>query len=190
MQKLIVKNMVCDRCKIVVTQELEKLGLTPSVVHLGEVELVKSITNDEYQKIKSAFQSVGFELIDDKRSQWIEKIKKLIIQLVNENREKKSIKVNYSEYISRELGRDYSSLSSLFSAVEGVTIEQFIILQKIERVKELLVYDELSLSQIASTLGYSSTAHLSNQFKKVTGLTPSYFKAVGKTKRKSIDKIY
>src|SRR5690242_11393377 len=110
MQKLIIKNMVCDRCKIVVTQELEKLGVTPSVVHLGEVELLNPLTNEEYQKIKLAFESVGFELIDNKKSQWIEKIKKLIIELVNENQEKKSIKVNYSEYISRELGRDYSSL--------------------------------------------------------------------------------
>ncbi len=181
--------MVCDRCKIVVRQELEKLGMSPTSIQLGEVEFSIPISVQNKQKIKSSLEQVGFELIDDKKSQGIEKIKNIIVALVHQDKGTKRMKVNYSEYIAREMGRDYSYLSNLFSSIEGITIEHFIIHQKIERVKELLVYDELSLNQIASLMGYSSTAHVSNQFKKVTGLTPSYFKTVGKNKRKSLDKI-
>ncbi len=168
--------MVCDRCKMVVKQELEKLGLHPEKVALGEVSLKEEILSNEKQKeIDEALMAVGFERIDDRKARIIENMKKKIIQLIHHS-ERLNLKVNWSTLLADEAHYDYGYLSSLFSSMEGITLEQYIIHQKIERVKELLFYDELSLSEIADRLGYSSVAHLSGQFKKITGLTPSELK--------------
>lgn len=179
--------MVCDRCIMVVRQELQKLGLGTKSVTLGEVILEQEPTPSEKGQIEAALLPLGFEIIDDRKSRTIEKIKNIIIDLVH--RHDGEIKVNLSELLSRELHHDYNALSKLFSEVEGITIEKYFIAQKIEKVKELLVYDELSLSEIAYRLNYSSVAYLSNQFKKVTGLTPSHFKQIGIEKRKPLDKV-
>ncbi|MGC3946317.1 MAG: AraC family transcriptional regulator [Chryseolinea sp.] len=185
-RKLFIKNMVCDRCSMVVRQELEKIGMKPLHVALGEVTLRDEPSTDNLRQISDSLSSVGFSLIDDKKSLTIEQIKNAIIDIVQRG---KAIHTNLSDYLAHLVGRDYSYLSNLFSEVEGTTIEQYYILQKIEKSKELLVYGELTLSEIASELGYSSVAHLSNQFKKVTGLTPSHFKKVRDNKRKPIDKL-
>lgn len=185
-RKLFVKNMVCDRCSMVVRQELEKIGLKPLHVALGEITLEQPPSAENLSRLSHSLSSVGFSLIDDKKSRTIEQIKNAIIDVVHHGRK---LTTNLSDYLVQQIGRDYSYLSNLFSEVEGTTIEQYYIHQKIERVKELLVYGELTLSQIASDLGYSSVAHLSNQFKKVTGLTPSHFKQVKDDKRKPIDKV-
>lgn len=185
-RKLFIKNMVCDRCSMVVRQELEKIGMKPLHVALGEVTLSDAPSTDKLRQISDSLSTVGFSLIDDKKSLTIEQIKNAIIDIVQR---KKSIRTNLSDHLAQLIGRDYSYLSNLFSEVEGTTIEQYYIHQKIEKAKELLVYGELNLSEIASTLGYSSVAHLSNQFKKVTGLTPSHFKKVRDNKRKPIDKV-
>ena len=186
-EKLYIKNMVCDRCKMVVKSELEKLGINPSKIDLGEVTLDKPIGQTLKQQVKSILSTLGFELIDDKRSRLIEQIKTLIIELVHYNNNE--LKINLSDYLSQKLHHEYNYISNLFSEVEGTTIEKYFIAQKIERVKELLVYDELTLSEIAFRLNYSSTAHLSSQFKKVTGLTPSHFKEIKASKRKPLDKV-
>lgn len=186
--QLYIKNMVCDRCKMVVRQELEKLGVEPLTVELGQVSLRQPPDDELLEQLRSALENVGFELLDDKKSQVINQVKNLIIELVHYGKAK-GLKVNYSHFLAQEIGRDYSYLSNLFSEVEGTTIEQFIIHQKIERVKELLVYGEHNISEIANELGYSSVAHLSNQFKKVTGLTPSHFKTMGQQKRKPLDQV-
>ena len=178
--------MVCHRCVIVVQQELEKLGIKPIAIRLGEVDLSGSPTQVQLDQIRHALAAVGFELIDDRKSKLIEQIKNLIIDVV---RNEKKLKTNLSDYLGEQIGKDYSHLSNLFSEVEGTTIEQYSIHQRIERVKELLVYDELTLSQIAYEMGYSSVAHLSNQFKKVTGLTPSHFKKIGKNRRVPLDEV-
>jgi AraC-like DNA-binding protein len=154
---------------------------------LGEVETVIELSKDKLHWFGNNLAALGFELLDNSRQQLIEKIKNIIIKQVHYNDEKKHN--NFSLVLSKELHKDYSYLSSLFSQVDGITIEKYIINQKIEKVKELIIYDELSLSEIAYKLDYSSVAHLSNQFKKITGLTPSHFKRVGKNKRKPIDKI-
>jgi AraC-like DNA-binding protein len=185
--KLYIKNMVCQRCKMAVRQELQKLGLQPLSVELGEVELEEAPDAAKTEEIEEALNAIGFELIDDKKSRVIEKIKSLVIELIHQSDEQTRLK--YSEYISNKLHYEYTYLSKLFSEVEGTTIEQYIIAQKIEKVKELLVYDELSLSEIAYKLGYSSVAHLSAQFKKVTGLTPSFFKSPGGRQRKPLDEV-
>lgn len=185
-RKLFIKNMVCDRCSMVVRQELEKIGMKPLHVALGEVTLAEPASSENLSRISQSLSSVGFSIIDDKRSRTIEEIKNAIIDIVHRG---KSLTSNLSDHLSQLLGRDYSFLSHLFSEVEGMTIEQYFIHQKIERAKELLVYGELTISEIASNLGYSSVAHLSNQFKKVTGLTPSHFRKVKEEKRKPIDKI-
>ena len=179
--------MVCNRCIMVVQQVFESLGSPPVRISLGEVETANPILGDELEKLRKALVSYGFELIDDTKSQLIEKIKNTIVQSIHHNHE--DLKINYSEYIESHLNRDYAYLSSLFSEVEGTTIEKYIIHQKIERVKELLVYDELTLSEIAYQMGYSNVAYLSNQFKKVTGLTPSHFKQVKENKRKPLDEV-
>jgi AraC-like DNA-binding protein len=174
--KLYIKNMVCDRCISAVKQEIERQGLHPVKVALGEVELEEdSIQEDVLRKFDSRLIELGFERIDDRKSRLIEAIKNVIIKRVHQS-EEIDRKLNWSTVLSEELHYDYNHLSSLFSSVEGITLEQYIIRQKIERVKELLFYDELSLSQIAYKLGYSSVAHLSGQFKKVTGLTPTEMK--------------
>lgn len=185
--KLYIKNMVCSRCKMVVKSELEKLGLYPISVELGEVEIDSAIDDKEKETIKITLASFGFELLENKKSIVIEKVKNAIVDLVhNKNNE---LNINLSDYLSKLLLQEYSSISTLFSEVEGITIEQYFIAQKIERVKELLVYNELTLSEIAFQLNYSSTAHLSNQFKKVTGFTPSYFKQLKDKKRKQIEEL-
>lgn len=185
--KLHIKNMVCNRCKMVVKAELEKLGIQPLSVELGEVQLEQELTVAEKLKVETSLHKVGFSLIDDKKSLLIEQIKTLIVELVHHDNNE--LKVNLSDYLSRKLMHDYSYLSNLFSDVEGTTIEKYFIAQKIEKVKELLVYDELSLSEIAEQLSYSSVSYLSNQFKKVTGLTPSHFKNIRAIKRKPIDEV-
>jgi AraC-like DNA-binding protein len=182
-----IKNMVCNRCKWVVKNELEKLGHNVMVMRLGEVELKEEASPQQVEQIEKKLVEFGFELISDRSSQLIETMKTTLISLVQEP--DKLEKINLSDYLSSSLHRDYSSLSKLFSEVEGITIEQFFILQKIERAKELLVYDEMSLTQIAYDLGYSSVAHLSSQFKKVTGLTPSHFKQLRGDKRKPLDGV-
>lgn len=182
---LYIKNMVCHRCKLVVKSALEKLDLHPLSINLGEVTIEEE--GIDPKQLTAALKAVGFELLDDRRSKLIEQIKTTLIALVHYSEYKPKRKV--SDILSTKLHHDYSYLSNLFSEVEGITIEQFIIHQKIEKVKELLTYDELSLSEIAIQLGYSSTAHLSGQFKKLTGYTPSYFKQFGKTKRTELDKI-
>jgi len=184
--KLYIKNMVCHRCVIVVQQELEKLGIKPTSIRLGEVDIAETPTPEKLDEIRSAMSSVGFELIDDRKSKLIEQIKTHIIDVVHRQIK---LKTNLSDYLAEQIGKDYSHLSNLFSEVEGTTIEQYTIHQRIERVKELLVYDELTLSQIAYEMGYSSVAHLSNQFKKITGLTPSHFKKIGDKRRVPIDKV-
>jgi AraC-like DNA-binding protein len=171
----------------VVQQELQKLNLKGCKVTLGEVETDNELSKDQLDQLSKSLAAVGFELLDNGRQQMIEKVKNIIIDRVHHNQEVNQY--NYSEILSQALHKDYSYLSSLFSEVEGITIEKYIIHQKIEKVKELIIYDELSLSQIAYQLNYSSVAHLSNQFKKVTGLTPSHFKKVGQNKRKPLDKI-
>ena len=182
-----VKNMVCNRCIMVVQQVFENLGHAPVRISLGEVDTTNPIAEDELEKLRKALVGYGFELIDDTKSRIIEKIKNTIVQSIHHNHDE--LKVTYSEYIESHLNRDYAYLSSLFSEVEGTTIEKYIIHQKIERVKELLVYDELTLSEIADQMGYSNVAYLSNQFKKVTGLTPSHFKQVKENKRKPLDEV-
>jgi AraC-like DNA-binding protein len=186
-EKLRIKNMVCDRCKMVVKAELEKLGYHPVSVELGEVILEKELSADEKTKIDKNLQTLGFSIIDDKKSRLIEKIKNLIIELVH--RQNSVLKTNLSDYLSSQLNHDYNYITNLFTEVEGTTIEKYFIAQKIEKVKELLVYDELTLSEIAWQLNYSSVAYLSSQFKKVTGLTPSHFKNIREQKRKPLDKV-
>lgn len=183
---LYIKNMVCDRCKLVMKSELEKLGFHPLTIELGEITLSEEPSAIELQTIADTIRPLGFEVIDNRQRRIIEKIKSTIINTIYGEDDQR---YKYSQILSEALHHDYSYLSKLFSEVEGTTIEQFIIKQKIEKVKELLVYDELSLNEIASRLGYSSSAHLSAQFKKVTGLPPSHFKNVGAQQRKSIDKL-
>src|SRR5688572_12157520 len=166
--------MVCIRCKMVVKDELTKLGLHYTGVELGEVEIVEDITAPQQEQFKAALLRSGLELMDDKKSVLIQRIKNVIIELIHYSEE--PLRINFSEYLSQKLTHDYTYLSNLFSEVQGTTIEKFIIAHKIERVKELLVYNELNLTEIAYLMHYSSVAHLSAQFKKVTGLTPSHFK--------------
>ncbi len=181
--KLYIKNMVCIRCKMVVKEELTKLGLRYSYVELGEAELFESITPEQRDQFRAALLKSGLELMDSKKSVLIQKIKTLIIELVHYSEE--PLAINLSTYLAEKLQHDYTYLANLFSEVQGTTIEKFFISHKIERVKELLVYNELTLTDIAYKMHYSSVAHLCTQFKKVTGLTPSHFKAL-KNKRRSM----
>ncbi len=183
-----VKNMVCNRCIKVIKDEFEKIGLDIEHIELGVVNLTLDIDYDTQQKIKDLLEDNGFELIDDKKSQIIDKIKTLIIKNIHHESNVPDFN-NSSDYIAKELGYDYSYLSKLFSSVVGITIEKYIINQKLEKVKELLIYDQLSLKEIAFQLGYSSVQYLSNQFKKNTGLTPSQFKELKSNDRKPLDKI-
>ena len=180
--------MVCNRCIKVVNEELSKLGLKVGNIKLGEVEIDTDVDAIPIKKIEGVLSKNGFELIDDTSAKIIEKIKLLIINKIHYSREETG-KINFSKYLSKEIGKNYSQLSSLFSSKEGITIEKFIIHQKIERVKELLAYNELTLSEIAYSNGYSSVQHLSNQFKQVTGMKPSDFKKLKEPVRKSLDKI-
>jgi len=176
--------MVSARCKMVVKEELKKLGLHYIVVHLGEIEILEEIKTIQRETLKIALQKSGLELMDDKKAILIEKIKNVIVEMVHYSDQ--PLKVTFSVFLAEKLQHDYTYLSNLFSEVVGTTIEHFIIAHKIERVKELIVYGELNLTEISYLLNYSSVAHLSNQFKKVTGLTPSHFK---KLKRKRLNSL-
>ena len=185
--KLYIKNMVCDRCKMVVKNEIENLGYSLVKVELGEIELNQEITDIQKKDIKLNLEKFGFEVIDDKRSRIIELIKNKLIDLVqNKNAD---LDKNLSLFLSENLNQDYSKLSNLFSEIEGISIEKYFINLKIEKVKELIIYDELSFSEIADLLNYSSVAHLSNHFKKITGFTPTHFKQIKEAKRTQIDKL-
>lgn len=184
---LYVKNMVCNRCITAVKNVLDELNFQYSSLQLGEVALSEEPTNGQLHALKERLQQLGFELLDDTKKKLIEKIKTIIIEHVHYR--EGDDRYNLSEILSSKLHKDYSHLSHLFSEVEGITIEKYLISQKIERIKELLVYDELSLNEIAHKLGYSSVAHLSTQFKKVTGLTPTHFKKLGGIHRKTLDNV-
>lgn len=185
--KFYIKNMVCSRCKMVVKSEFEKLGLQTIAVELGEVELEESVSENQKEALLHNLQALGFDLIDDKKTKTVERIKTLIIDLVHHKNNE--LKINLSDYLAEDLGQDYNSLSNLFSEIENTTIEKYFISQKIEKVKELLVYNELSLSEIADILNYSNVAHLSNQFKKITGSTPTSFKKSKDKKRIQIENL-
>jgi AraC-like DNA-binding protein len=179
--------MVSNRCKMLVKEELHKLGLHFIIVDLGEVEVMEDLSSEQREQLKCALLQSGLELMDDKRAVLIEKIKNVIIEMVHHSEE--VIKVNFSDFLSGKLNHDYTYLSNLFSEVQGTTIEQFIICHKIERIKELINYDELNITEIAWKMNYSSVAHLSNQFKKVTGLSPSHFKKLKNQTRIPIEDI-
>ncbi len=179
--------MVSARCKMAVKEELKKLGLHFMVVDLGEVEIMENITPEQRQELKTALSNTGLELMDDKRAVLIEKVKNVIIQMVHHSNE--IIKVNFSDYLSEKLSHDYTYLANLFSEVQGTTIEQFLISHKIERIKELIIYGELNITEIAWKMNYSSVAHLSNQFKKMTGLSPSHFKNLKDKRRSPLEEI-
>jgi len=179
--------MVSLRCKMLVKAELEKLGINGVSVELGAVKIQENITEEQREKFKKNLRKSGLELLDDKKNILVEKIKSVIVEMVHYSDELP--KVNDSDYISEKLGYDYTYLSNTFSEVKGITIQHYIILHKIEKVKELLLYDELSLTEIAHKLHYSSVAHLSNQFKKVTGLTPTYFKQVKEKRDKNLEDL-
>ncbi|MBO9561275.1 MAG: helix-turn-helix transcriptional regulator [Niastella sp.] len=185
--ELYIKNMVCNRCIMVVKQVFEKEGLHPLHVKLGEVELDKAPDSNLLGNIRTNLEALGFEVLDDQKSKTIEQIRTTIIKLIHAGELDDNHK--FSVLLSEALNKDYSYLSKLFSEVEGVTIEKYVILQRIERVKELLAYGELSLSEITFQLGYSSVAHLSAQFKKVTGFTPSEFRKLKDHNRKPLDNV-
>lgn len=179
--------MVSTRCKMAVKEELKKLGLHFIVVELGEVEIMEKISLEQREKLKSALLLSGLELMDDKRAVLIERIKNVIVEMVHHSDE--IIKINFSNYLSEKLNHDYTYLANLFSEVQGTTIEQFLISHKVERIKELIIYGELNITEIAWKMNYSSVAHLSNQFKKVTGLSPSHFKQLKDKRRSPIEEV-
>ena len=180
--KLYIKYMVSQRSKMIVEEELKKLGLRFIIVDLGMVEIMEDITFSQHEQMKKNLLKSGLELLDDKKSILIEKIKNVITEMIHYSDDLP--KINYSDFISEKLNYDYTYLSNIFSEVKGITIQQFIIIHKIERVKELILYDELNLTEISYKLHYSSVSHLSKQFKKVTGLSPTYYKQL-KQKRKN-----
>lgn len=186
-EKLFIKNMVCQRCIMTVESVLNTLSIPFKKVSLGEVELESKLKSDELKKIEIDLNKAGFELIATRANKVIENIKQAVMEYLNLGMDNENLKL--SSFITKEIPYDYSYLSDLFSSVEGKTIEQFFILQRIEKVKELLVYDQLSLTEISYQTGFSSVHHLSSQFKKVTGLTPSHFKKIGAAKRKSLDSL-
>lgn len=186
--KLYIKNMVCDRCISAVRSELNSIGLEIKHIQLGEVDVV-SATELNFELIQKKLQAQGFELIDDQKSQLINRLKSLVIEEIRSDQPHRKVNQNFSSFLELELDTDYTQLSKTFSSLEGRTIEKYIIAQKIEYVKEMLMYNELSLSEIAWKLNYSSVQYLSNQFKKATGLTPSNFKALKEDKRKTLDKV-
>lgn len=186
---LYIRNMVCNRCIMVVSNDLNKLGLDVRSITLGEAIIGGELSRAMLEKVKLALEKDGFELIEDRRVKTIEQIKLAVLNLVRSDSLETDTGEKNSAYIARQLGQEYAGLSTLFSSLEGVTIEQYIILQKIERVKELLMYGELTSSEISYKLRYSSVQHLSNQFKKVTGLTPTQFKKMVGHKRTPLDKV-
>jgi AraC-like DNA-binding protein len=179
--------MVSNRCKMAVKEELKKLGLHFILVDLGEVDIMENISAEQRELLKAGLLTSGLELMDDKKAVLIEKIRNVIIEMVHHTDEVS--KVNFSDFLSKKLNHDYTYLSNLFSEVQGTTIEQFIISHKVERIKELIIYDELNLTEISYKMNYSSVAHLSHQFKKVTGLTPTHFKQLKDKRRKPIEEI-
>ena len=185
--KLYIKYMVSLRCKLVVKEELKRLGLHEVAVDLGVVEISEDITDQQRLELHERLLKTGLELLDDTKTILIERIKNVIIELIHYSDGQVTVN-NYPEYLSEKLHVDYTHLSTIFSEIKGITIQQFVILHKIERVKELLLYDKLSLTEISYRLNYSSVAHLSNQFKNVTGLTPSYFKKMEKVRRSNLEK--
>lgn len=184
--ELFVKNMVCDRCIMTVKRKLESLGIDYSNVELGEISTKGDISQEKISALRHELNTLGFELLDDRKSSIVSQIKSAIVKFVHGDDEKN---IKLSALLSDKLGMDYNYLSSIFSSVEGITIEKYVILQRVERVKELLAYDELSVNEISGTLGYSSVQHLSQQFKKVTGLTPSQFKQSSEVSRKPLDEV-
>lgn len=187
---LYIKNMVCQRCIKVVREELTKLNVGIVSINLGEVNTSEPVSKLPLDQIRKVLQENGFELIEERRARIIETIKTLVINTIRDMAEgKNSGKRNFSDLIVERIGLDYPYLSSLFSSLEGITIEQFIILQKIEKTKELLKYDEMTLSEISDRLAYSSVQHLSNQFKKVTGLTAGQFKNLSENMRRPLDSV-
>jgi AraC-like DNA-binding protein len=179
--------MVSNRCKLAVKEDLRRLGLHFIMVDLGEVEVMENISEEQREQIKIALLHSGFELMDNKRAVLIEKIKNIIIEMIHHSNE--LVKTNFSNFLSEKLNHDYTYLANLFSEIQGTTIEQFIIAHKIERIKELIIYGELNITEIAWKMNYSSVAHLSNQFKKMTGLSPSHFKKLKDKRRSPIEDI-
>ena len=179
--------MVSRRCKMMVKEELEKLGIIYVIIELGMVEIMEEISQDTREQLKKNLLRSGLELMDDKKSILIEKIQNVITEMIQYSDEVP--KVNYSDYISEKLDYDYTYLANTFSEVKGITIQQFIIFHKIEKIKELLLYNELNLTEIAHKLHYSSVAHLSNQFKKVTGLSPSFYKQLKKRRESNLENM-
>ena len=180
--------MVCDRCVMVVRQQFDELQLSYKNIQLGQVELNEEPDAMQLKKLRTMLQQQGFELLDDKKAKIVDRIKTVIVSLIH-GKDADEFNLKLSAMLEEKIGMDYHYLSSLFSSVEGITIEKYAILQRIEKVKELLMYDEKNLSEIAFEMGYSSTQHLSQQFKKITGLTPSHFKQLKENKRKPLDKI-
>lgn len=185
--KLYIKYMVSLRCKIMVKEELKKLGMKHISVNLGIIEVFEDITQEQQTQLKENLLKLGLELLDDKKSILVEKIKNVIINMIHHTN--KLPQMNYSDYISEKLSHNYTYLANIFSEVKGITIQKFIIIHKIERVKELLLYDELNLTEISYKLHYSSVAHLSNQFKKITGLTPTFYKQLGERRRSNLENL-
>jgi len=185
--KIFIRNMVCIRCQMVVKAELEKLDVGYVNVKIGEVNTIKDVSKEQLQKLDIALRKSGLELMDDKKSILVEKIKSAVIELVHYTDDQ--IKTNLSDYLSEKLNYDYTYLANLYSEVKGSTIEKLYLTHKVEKVKELIVYDELNLSEIAYQLHYSSVAHLSNQFKKITGLSPSHFKKLKNKRRRTLEDV-
>lgn len=187
LERLYIKNMVCPRCISAVKQIMQELQIPYKNVKLGEIELEGSMDETKKIQLSQALEEVGFSLIDDRKSRLIEHMKNMVIQKIHHSNE--VLDVKWADFIADRLNYDYKYLGMLFSSVESITLEQYIIRQKVERVKELMIYDELTLSQIAFQLGYSSTSHLSSQFKKITGMPPSEFKNTVGRKRNNLDSI-
>ncbi len=185
--KIYIKYMVSRRCIMMVKSNLEEIGIKYSSVQLGEIETLEKISIEQQEQLRTILLKSGLELMDDKKAIQIEQIKTIIIELIHHSRE--GLKVNFSDYLSKKLNNNYTYLANLFSEAEGITIEHFIIIHKIEKVKELILYDELNLAEISYKLHYSSAAHLSNQFKKVTGLTPTFYKNLKNKRRNNIENL-
>ncbi|MFT3680769.1 MAG: helix-turn-helix domain-containing protein [Ferruginibacter sp.] len=184
--KLYIRNMACESCKIVVKEELEKMGLHPLKVDLGEADVKEKLSDKQQKQFNNAIQKAGLEVVKNKEGILIDQVKAVIIDYIENN---DRIKSNLSDYLSKKLNYDYAYLSSYFSAMQASTIEQYMIALKIEKVKEMLVLEDLTLTEIAYKLNYSSVAHLSNQFKKVTGLPASHFKKLREIRRTTIQKL-
>ena len=179
--------MVSLRCKMMVKSELDKLGLLYTVVELGEINIIGTIPKEKIYELGTALIKIGLELLDNKKTQLVEKIKNVVIEMVHYAEELP--RTNFSDYLSEKLQMDYTTMSNIFSQIKGITIEHYIVIHKIEKVKELLIYDELSIKEIAFKMNYSSTSHLSNQFKKVTGLTPTFFKTMKNYRRNGLEDL-